>query len=227
MDIAWHGYSCFRITERGHTSVVTDPFGVKNALAKLRLNADLVTVSHDRDGHQVDDVRGQIYVIAGPGEYEVGELFVTGIALHHHDDANDRVLENVAYHFEYPNALNVLHLGALRQLPDPSIFEQLDQVSVLLLPLEAAHHGGDQLADLISVIEPNYVVPMQPIRLSDADYSLALDGFLKLMGVGGLAQQDGLRVTPTNLPEQTQVALLRSNHGRSATAKKVKSAQTK
>lgn len=212
MDIAWHGFSCFRITERGHTSVVTDPFGTKKALAKMRLNADLVTVSHDQAGHRVGEVRGQVYVIAGPGEYEVGELFVTGIALHHHDAENDRVLDNVAYHFEYPNALNVLHLGALRQLPDPSIFEQLDQVNVLLLPVEAAHHGGDQLADLISVIEPNYVVPMQPIRLRDADYSLAVEAFLKLMGVSGLTMQDGLRVTPTSLPEQTQVAILRSSH---------------
>ena len=227
MDIAWHGYSCFRITERGHTSVVTDPYGTKKALAKMRLNADLVTVSHDKAGHRAGDIRGQIYLIAGPGEYEVGELFVTGIALHHHDAENDRVLNNVAYYFEYPNALNVLHLGALRQLPDPSIFEQLDQVNVLLLPVEAAHHGGDQLADLISVIEPNYVVPMQPIRLKDADYGLAVAGFLKLMGVSGLPAQDGLRVTPTSLPEQTQVALLRSNHNRSAAAKRVNRAHTK
>jgi len=209
LDIAWHGYSCFRITERGHTSVVTDPFGTEKALAKMRLNADLVTVSHDRDGHRVDGVRGHVYVIDGPGEYEVGELFVTGIALHHHDEENDRVLYNIAYHFEYPNAQTVLHLGALRQLPDPSIFEQLDQVNALLLPVEAAHHNGDQLADLISVIEPNYVVPMQPVQLSDADYALAVEGFLKLMGVSGLEEQDGLRVNPTSLPEQTQVALLR------------------
>ena len=211
MDIAWHGYSCFRITERGHTSVVTDPFGTKKALAKMRLNADLVTVSHDRAGHRVDDIRGQKYVIAGPGEYEIGELFVTGIALHHYDGERDQVLDNVAYHFEYPNDLNVLHVGALHQLPDPSIFEQLDQVNVLLLPVEAALLGGDQLADLISVIEPNYVVPMRPTRLSEADFMFAVDGFLKLMGVSGVQEQDGLRMTPTSLPEQTQVALLRSD----------------
>ena len=93
----------------------------------------------------------------------------------------------------------------MRQLPDPSIFEQLDQVNVLLLPVEDAHHGGDQLADLISVIEPNYVVPMQPIRLSDADYALAVDGFLKLMGVSGLEEQDGLRVTPPACPSKRRL----------------------
>ena len=192
--------------------MVTDPFGAKKALAKMRLNADLVTVSHKRAEHRVDDIRDQKYVIAGPGEYEVGELFVTGIALRHHDLEKDVVSDNVAYHFEYPNGLNVLHLGALHQLPDPSIFQRLDQVNTLLLPVEDALLAGDQLADLISVIEPNYVVPMRPIRLRDSDFSTAMDGFLKLMGVNSVEAKDGLRLTPTSLPEQTQVALLRSNH---------------
>ena len=161
--------------------------------------------------HCVEEVRDQKYVIAGPGEYEVGELFITGIALHHHDVETDKVRENVAYHFEYPSELSVLHLGALRQLPDPSTFEQLDQVNVLLLPVRQAF-PGDKLADLISVIEPNYVVPMQAISLGDADFSTAVDGFLKLMGVNNMEAQDGLRLTPTSLPEQTQVAILSANH---------------
>ena len=212
MDIAWHGYSCFRITERGHTSVVTDPYRAKKRGAKLRLAADLVTVSHDRAKHRVEEVRDQRYVIAGPGEYEVGELFITGIALHHHDVESNMVRENVAYHFEYPNNLSVLHLGALRELPDPSTFEQLDQVNVLLLPVEGAELGGDPLADLISVIEPSYVVPMQPILLTDSAFAAAVESFLKVMGVSIEEEEDGLRVTPTSLPEQTQVALLSANH---------------
>ena len=212
MDIAWHGYSCFRITERGHTSVVTDPYRAQKRGAKLRITADLVTVSHDRSKHRVDEIRDQKYVIAGPGEYEVGELFITGIALHHHYVESGAVSDNVAYHFEYPNDLSVLHLGALRQLPDPSTFEQLDQVNVLLLPVEGAVLGGDQLADLISVIEPSYVVPMQPILLTDSAFAAAVESFLKVMGVSIEDEEDGLRVTPTSLPEQTQVAILSANH---------------
>jgi L-ascorbate metabolism protein UlaG (beta-lactamase superfamily) len=211
LDIAWHGFSCFRITERGHTSVVTDPYHGQERGAKFRLSADLVTVSHDRTKHCVDEVREQKYVIAGPGEYEVGELFITGIALHHHDAEADKLRENVAYHFEYPNDLSVLHLGALKALPDPSTFEQLDQVNVLLLP---AREGlpGDKLADLISVIEPNYVVPMQAIGLRDAEFSTAVEGFVKLMGVNNVEAQDGLRLTPASLPEQAQVTILSANH---------------
>lgn len=212
MDITWHGYSCFRITERGHTSVVTDPFHPSRDLTAWRMKADLVTLSHDRAGHQVNHIRDHKYVIAGPGEYEVGELFVTGIALHQHEAEKDILHENVAYHFEYPNGLNVLHLGALHQVPEQSIFEGLNQVNALLLPLEASLLAGNQLADLISVIEPNFVLPMRPKRLGDADYEAAAEGFLKVMGVNNAEALDALRMTPSNLPDGTQVIFLRPSH---------------
>ncbi len=208
MDITWYGYSCFRITERGHTTVVTDPQHPQMNLAKLGLKADLVTISNDRMTEQVEAIRGEKYVIKGAGEYEVGELFVTGIPLHVHDSVSGKVRSNTAYHLEYPNNLNVLHLGALHQKPDQSIIEQLDEVQVLLLPVGGAGIGGDDLADLISMIEPSYVLPMQPAEVSDEAFATALDGLLTGMGVANVEWQDTLRVTSTGLDEQTQVIRL-------------------
>ncbi len=210
MDINWYGYSCFRITERGHTSVVADPLHSERDLAELRLRADLVTASHSAAARQAELVRDQRYVIAGPGEYEVGELFITGIPLHWHDAAEDEVLENVAYHFVYPNGLNALHLGILRQMPDQSIIEQLGDVHALLLPVGGASLSGDQLAELISLIEPKFVLPMRPPDLADEAYAEALSSFCKTAGVSQLEEQDALRISSSNLPEQTKVVLLRA-----------------
>lgn len=208
MDINWYGYSCFRITERGHTTVVTDPHHPEQDLAEMRLRADLVTVSHDEAARQAEQIREQRYVIEGPGEYEVGELFVTGIPLHRYDTANEQTFKNVAYHLAYPNALTVLHLGVLRQVPDQSIIEQLDEVHALLLPVGGSGVTSDQLADLISLIEPNMVVPMRPPDVAAPEYAAAVDGFLKAMGVSQVETRDSLRITPSNLPEQTQVVVL-------------------
>ena len=208
MDITWYGYSCFRITERGHTTVVTDPHHPQLNLAKLGLKADLVTISHDSLAEQVEAVRGEKYVIRGAGEYEVGELFVTGIPLHVQDSESGKIHRNIAYHLEYPNNLNVLHLGLLHQKPDQSIIEQLDEVRVLLLPVGGAGLGSDDLADLISMIEPRYVLPMQPVEVSDEAFTTALDGLLTGMGVAIVEWQDMLRVTSSGLDEPTQVIRL-------------------
>lgn len=209
MDITWYGFSCFRITERGHTTVVTDPHHPQLDLAKLGLKADLVTISHESMAEQVDAIRGEKYVINGAGEYEVGELFVTGIPLHVQDSESSKVRSNIAYHLEYPNNLNVLHLGLLHQQLDQSIIEQLDEVHVLLLPVGGAVLSGDDLADLVSMIEPSYVLPMQPAGVSEAAFAAALDGLLTGMGVGDVEWQGTLRVTSSGLDEQTQVIRLR------------------
>ena len=201
MEITWYGRSCFRITERGHTSVVTDPYG----LPEPKLKADLVTFSQARPSDAAaQSVRGHDYVIGAPGEYEVGELFVTGIPMHVYDEEQEQLRENVAYLFEYPNHLTVLHLGHLHEVPDQSTIEQLGEVRVLLAPLDGLR--GDQVTDVIALVEPNYVVPMH----AGLDAS-AVDRFLKAMGVGQPEAQETLRVTSSGLPEQTQVILLQAS----------------
>lgn len=210
MDITWYGFNCFRITERGHTTVVTDPYHPQMNLAKLGVKADLITTSQDRMAEQAEAIRGEAYVISGAGEYEVGELFVTGIPLHAQVGDAGKVRRNIAYHLEYPNNLNVLHLGTLHQKPDQSIIEQLDEVHVLLLPVGGAGLSGDDLADLISLIEPSYVLPMQPADVSEATFAAALNGLLTGMGAADVEWQDMLRVTSSGLDEQTQVILLRA-----------------
>ena len=151
-------------------------------------------------------------MISGAGEYEVGDLFVTGIPLHIHDPEKDRVLDNIAYLFEFANNLSVLHLGKLRQVPDQSMIEQLDEVNVLMMPVNgSAGLPNEQLAELISLIEPNLVVPMYSAKMENAGEETIVEGFLKAMGVGQTEPVDNLRVTTSALPEQTQVALLRAS----------------
>ena len=208
MDITWYGYSCFRITERGHTTVLTDPYQPALDLAQRGLKADLVTVSHERAGRQLDDIRGDKYVITTPGEYEIGEVFVTGIPLQVLMGDTGKMHRNIVFQFEYPNGLSVLHLGALHKLPDRSIIEQFRDVNVLLLPIGGMVLDGDQLADLISLIEPGIVVPMHFAKLNMALFEAALDAFLKAMGVANVESQETLRVTAAGLSEQTQVLCL-------------------
>ena len=116
---------------------------------------------------------------------------------------------NFAYHLEYPNGLNVLHLGILHQKPDQSIIEQFDEVRVLLLPVGGERLGGDDLADLISMVEPSYVLPMQPAAVSDQTFTAALDSLLTGMGAADVEWRDMLRVTSSSPDEQTQVIRLR------------------
>lgn len=208
MDITWYGHSCFRITERGQISVVTDPYSENIGLPSLRLKADVVTVSHDGEGHNnVGAVKGDPHVLAGPGEYEIGGTFISGIAMHNSDEENARW--NVGYLFKF-NELAVLHLGDLSHVPSQSTVEALGEVNVLLVPVGGGYAlRSSQAADVIAMIEPHYIVPMH-YQLPGLKVELEpVEKFLKTVGVSKAQEEDMLRVTAGALPEQPQVVVLR------------------
>jgi L-ascorbate metabolism protein UlaG (beta-lactamase superfamily) len=207
VDITWYGHSCFRITDRGQITIVTDPFAEDIGLPAPKVKGDVVTVSHNVPGHNfVEGVRGYQYVIYRAGEYEIGDVFITGIALDH--VADDVVRPNVGFLLDY-GSLNVLHLGDLSHVPDQSSIERMGQVNVLLVPVG----GGNGLkaaeaAEVVALFEPNFVVPMH-YGLPGLRFQLeGVEKFLKAMGISKAHEAETLRVSPSDLPEQTQVVVL-------------------
>lgn len=208
MDITWYGHSCFRITERNRPTIVTDPYSEKIGLPPLKLKGDVVTISHDEPGHSAaDTVKGSVLTVTGPGEYEIGDVFVSGLAMHYIEDGHARW--NVAYLYRYDN-LTVLHLGDLAHVPDQSTIEAIGEVNVLLVPVGGGNSlRASQAADVIALIEPHYVIPMH-YAIPGLKVNLdPLDRFLKAMGISKVQEEDMLRVTTGMLPEQPQVVVLR------------------
>lgn len=205
MELTWYGLSCFRITERKHAAIVTDPFDRSTGLPELKLKADVVTVSHKASGHNhAVAISGKQHVVDGPGEYEIGGVFITGIATFHKN--ND--LRNVIYVFDF-KGLTVAHLGDMQEVPTQKQIEALEQVNILLVPVGAGKSlNAPQAAELVSMLEPNIVVPMhykQPklkIELED------VERFLKEMGVTDVKQETSLKVASSNLPEETEIVIL-------------------
>jgi L-ascorbate metabolism protein UlaG (beta-lactamase superfamily) len=210
MEITWYGHSCFRLTERGYSTVVTDPFdsGVIG-YEPLKLRADIVTISHDAPGHNNRSaVKGTSHVLDGPGEYEIGGVFVTGVQTDTRLKASEERPRNTLYVFDY-EGLNVAHLGDLRQVPTQDEVEALGTVHVALVPVG----GGGSLnaakaAEVISLLEPNIVIPMH-YSTKGAKVSLdSLSKFLKEMGLTAHESLGSLKITRSGLPEETRVVVL-------------------
>ncbi|HHY58009.1 MAG TPA: MBL fold metallo-hydrolase [Chloroflexi bacterium] len=214
MDITWYGLSCFRIRESGVT-VVCDPYdkSVGPALAKLR--ADIVTVSHDRAGHNaVDRVTGEPKVLSGPGEYEVKNVFITGLTTYHRRADGRPPQRNVAFFFEFGD-LTIGHMGDIGEVPAQSEIEELNigEVDVLMVPVG----GGDTLdparaVELVGLLEPRIVIPMHYRHAGLADDLAArlesVEKFLKEFGATAVEPVDALKIAKSNLPEETQIVLL-------------------
>jgi L-ascorbate metabolism protein UlaG (beta-lactamase superfamily) len=210
MEITWYGHSCFRLTERGMATVVTDPFdNASTGYDPLKLKADIVTVSHDAAGHNnARAVKGTSHVITGPGEFEIGGVFITGVQTNGTSKKESEELRNTLYVFDY-EGITVAHLGDLKRVPSQTEVEALGAVNVALVPVGGG--GGlnaAKAAEVISLLEPNIVIPMH-YATKDVKLKLdSLDKFLKEMGLSASQAEASLKVTRTGLPEETHVIVL-------------------
>ena len=215
MEITWYGHSCFRLTERNYATVVTDPFDHKAVgYDALKLKADIVTVSHDAPGHaNYDAVKGAGHVIDGAGEFEIGGVFITAVQTAGGGKKTKDNARNTLYVFDY-EGITVAHLGDLQEVPTQSEVEALGTVNVLLIPVGSGSSlNAAKAAEVVSVIEPNLVIPMH-YATDGAKIKLEpLNKFLKEMGLGKVESQPSLKATRSSLPQETKVVVLDYQQG--------------
>lgn len=207
MEILWLGYSCFRIKGKEAT-VLTDPYRPSRGLDMGRPTAEIVTVSCDLPGHNnVGGVVSARTVVDGPGEYEVSNVMITGIATFVSMPDGGKV-RNTIYLMEM-DELKVCHLGVLDRVPSPDLIETLGSVDILMVPI-ARENTIQALGatEIISLLEPRMVVPMHfQTDLGEAELN-PVHRFLKEMGIKNPVPQSRSLVTKGNLPGETQVVLL-------------------
>jgi L-ascorbate metabolism protein UlaG (beta-lactamase superfamily) len=215
MEITWYGHSCFRLTERNYATVVTDPYDNKSiGYDSLRLKSDIVTVSHAAPGHSnTDAVKGVSHVIDGPGEFEIGGVFITGVQSDSGSSGKkkkntDSTPRNTIYVFDY-DGITVAHLGDLNVTPTQSEIESLGTVNVVLVPVGGG--GGlnaAKAAEVISLIEPSLVIPMHYSTPATTVSLDTLNKFIKEMGLSQPDAQPSLKVSRSSLPNETHVVVL-------------------
>jgi L-ascorbate metabolism protein UlaG (beta-lactamase superfamily) len=209
MEIFWYGLSCFRLSERGLASIVTDPYDHQvTGYEPLKLKADIVTVSHDAPGHNnVNAVKGKTHVLTGPGEFEIGGVFITAVQTNGIKRASDEP-RNTLYVFDY-NGLAVAHLGDLRRVPSQTEVEALGNVHIALVPVGGG--GGlsaTRAVEVISLLEPGIVIPMH-YNIPGGNLKLnPVSKFLKEMGIAHIEPQPSLKISPGGIPDETRVVLL-------------------
>ena len=209
MEITWYGLSCFRLTERGLATVVTDPFDHSVVgFSPLKVRGDIVTISHSAPGHSFESaVKSKQRVINGPGEYEIGNVFITAVQTNGNKRAKDEP-RNTLYVFDY-NGITVAHLGDLRKVPSQAQIEALGNVNVALVPVGGG--GGlnaAKAAEVVSLIEPGIVIPMH-YKVPECKLDLEeLSKFLKEMGLGTAEPESSLKISRSSIPDETRVVVL-------------------
>jgi L-ascorbate metabolism protein UlaG (beta-lactamase superfamily) len=174
-----------------------------------RPRADIVTISHEHPGHSFGaGVKGEPRVLSGPGEYEIKGIFVTGIPTAHDKRGGKDRGRNTVYVIEM-DGLTICHLGDLGHVPSQTQAEALGNVNVLLLPVGGVTTiGGTEAAEVVSLLEPQIVIPMH-FMLPELSFKLDSPAkFFKQLGTTPPKPLPSLKVTRDSLPSETLVVML-------------------
>ncbi len=185
MNIIWHGQSCFQIIipqkRDSLIKIVINPFqknlGLKLPPSLLK-NLDILLITNDN--YMPKGIDNEVFIINGPGEYEIKGVFIKGIS--DFSSSNGKT-EEIIYTIKTKET-SLCHLGDFNQkeLTEKQA-EEINQTEVLMIPI-----GGNPVLEakealkIISQIEPSLVIPMY-FHLPKLNIKLDnIDKFLKEMG---------------------------------------------
>jgi L-ascorbate metabolism protein UlaG (beta-lactamase superfamily) len=207
-EIKWFGHGCFRVRGREAT-ILMDPVGRARGYSLPKQKADIVTISHQHPGHNaLGQVQDGYFLVDGPGEYEISDVFIRGIRTFHDKQGGKVHGFNTVYLLELED-LRICHLGDLGHTLTEAQVEALNDVDILLVPVG----GGNALDtaganEVIGQIEPALVIPMH-YRTGSGDQGVEdISRFCKELGLENTTPQEKLTVRKSDLPETVKVVLL-------------------
>lgn len=185
MIITYYGGEFFKV-QFGDTTLAFNPISKDSKLKSSRFGADIVlstTYHEDFNGiEQVSHGDKTPFVISGPGEYEVKEVFIKGLPSESKYGVKEggADLVNTIYTVSLEN-MNICFLGAINNSElKPETIEALDEIDILFVPI-----GGEGVLDPVKAyklaisLEPKIIIPMHFGEIGMKD---ALKVFLKEAG---------------------------------------------
>lgn len=206
-EIRWFGHNCFRI--KGKDAVVlTDPVGKSTGFALAKQTADLVTVSSPQPEHSnLAAVKPEYKTIEGPGEYEIHDVFVTGVRTHLDNENGKKLGHNTAYLIEL-DGMVIGHLGDLGHALSEEQAEAMSDVDILLVPAGGKNLDPARAAEITSQLTPKVVIPMQYATKSGDKDLAGLEAFARNLGVDLPPAEEKLAVKSSDLGETMRLVVL-------------------
>ncbi len=208
METTWLGHSCFKLRDKQAT-LITDPYSPELGYSLGKQTADVVTISHQHPGHSfIEGIGGNPKAVTGPGEYEIKNILIIGVATFHDNNRGSTRGKNTIYLIEM-DEVSICHLGDLGHVLTDEQVEELGNVDVLLLPVGGVSTVNAPVAsEIVRQLEPKIVIPMHYKTPAINRQLEPVDSFLKEIGAHDINPQAKLSITKSGLPLSTQIVLL-------------------
>jgi len=211
MKIRWLGHSCFLITSKDGTRVITDPYAVGGGInySPIKETADIVVVSHVHGDHSnVSAVQGKPEVIKGGGTKNAQGIQFRGIASYHDNFQGTQRGPNTIFCFTIDD-IKLCHLGDLGHVLSPGQVTEIGAVDILFVPVGGFYTINALVASQVcDQLKPKVALPMHFRTPRCAMPIAGVEDFLKgkknVRKVGG----SEANFERERLPAATEIVLL-------------------
>ncbi len=140
------------------STLVIDPKLSVVGLKDLKVKDQTEVVTEDR--FRVNDSDARV-VIDGPGEYEVGDFTIRGIAATRHIDTPEQEKLSTIYHIECGD-VRLAVLGNIQAKLTEEQYESIGVIDILVLPVGGGGYTLDATSatSIVRSVEPKVVVPV-------------------------------------------------------------------
>lgn len=206
MDLQYFGANCLKITTKKATIVIDDN------LAELGKSS--VTKSGDVrvfTGKAPEDAIEGSFVLAQPGEYEIADVSITGVAAQAHVD--EPGTKNVTMYRIVVDDIRLAVVGHIDPKLTEGQLEDLGTIDVLVVPVGGHGFTLDPVGaqQVIKAIEPKIIIPTYyaDAKLSYPVPALSLEDALKELAMEPKEKVAKLKVKPADLlSDQPQLIVL-------------------
>lgn len=195
MIITYHGVDFFKVSQ-GDTTIAINPVSKDSKIKSTRFGADITLISTNDTEHNGSDVtsRGEkeSFVISGPGEYEIGGVFIHGFLS---KALGEKV--NTIYTIDM-EGMRLCFMGALADSKISSeAKEAIEGIDILFVPIGDSGVLDPSAAHKLAVqFEPKIIIPA---HYGDVGVQNALKTFLKEAGEENAERADKLTIKKKDL----------------------------
>lgn len=179
MIITYYGSLCAK-AQIGDVSIsFNPPLRADGKTPRFSSNVALFSTKDKSQHFSYSDPEKEVFIIDGPGEYEVGGIFIKGVLVEKDVDGKKKM--NTVYSVLFDD-INLCHLGAILSSDiKPETMEALGPVDILFVPITGGDVSSPAVASkLATSFEPHVVIPLYSSEKGE-DMS-SLKSFLKEEG---------------------------------------------
>ncbi len=205
MDLQFYGANCVSVSHKGTRLIIDDNLAELGGKSVTKADDVALCTMHPKDSPEAR------LIFDGPGEYEVADVSIIGIAARAHMEADDKNRDATMFKL-IAGDHSVLLAGHIYPELNDAQLEAIGMVDVLVVPVGGNGYTVDPVGalKLIKAIEPKLVIPTHY-----ADKSLNfpmpqqdLAAALKEIGLEPQETTSKFKLKPTELTDVTQLVVL-------------------